>query len=92
MLEAKAQMAQLQQRQRGATRLKSEALLREGDIASTLLPLVSEHNVDLVVAATRGHRHLNLKSRSSRYNREFHTLDSTAPALAFESLRKSSEL
>src|SRR6185312_1595870 len=58
MLEAKARMAQLQQRQRGATRLESEALLREGDIAEVLLGLVPEHNIDLVVVATRGHRHL----------------------------------
>lgn len=57
-LEAQAQLSQLQQRQRGTTRLKSEALLREGDIANTLLRLVSEHNIDLLVVATRGHRHL----------------------------------
>jgi nucleotide-binding universal stress UspA family protein len=33
-------------------------LLREGDIADSLLHLISEYNIDLLVVATRGHRHL----------------------------------
>jgi len=57
-VEAKTQIAQLQQRQRGATRLESKALLREGDAFSVLVRLVSEHNIDLLVVGTRGHRHL----------------------------------
>jgi len=57
-LETQAQMARLQQRQGGTAGLESEALLREGDIASSLLHLVPEYNIDLLVVATRGHRHL----------------------------------
>jgi nucleotide-binding universal stress UspA family protein len=57
-LETQAQMARIQRRRGGIAGLESEALLREGDIASSLLRLVSEYNIDLLVAATRGHRHL----------------------------------
>ena len=57
-LEAGAQLAQLQRRQGGTTTLESEALLREGDIASSLLHLVPEYDIDLLVVATRGHRRL----------------------------------
>jgi nucleotide-binding universal stress UspA family protein len=57
-LEATAQMARLQRRQGGTTGLESEAVLREGDVADTLLRLVSEYNIDLLVVATRGYRHL----------------------------------
>ena len=57
-LEATAQMARLQRRQGGTTGLESEAVLREGDVADSLLRLVSEYNIDLLVVATRGYRHL----------------------------------
>jgi nucleotide-binding universal stress UspA family protein len=58
MIDANAKITHLQQRQKGATMLESEALLREGDVANVLLHLVSEHNIDLLVVATRGHQHL----------------------------------
>ena len=57
-LEATAQMARLQRRQGGTPGLESEAVLREGDVADSFLSLVSEYNIDLLVVATRGHRHL----------------------------------
>jgi nucleotide-binding universal stress UspA family protein len=57
-LEATAQMARLQRRQGGTPGLESEAVLREGDVAGSLLRLVSEYNIDLLVVATRGYRHL----------------------------------
>jgi nucleotide-binding universal stress UspA family protein len=57
-LEAEVKMAELRRRHGGALGLQSEALLREGDIADSLLHLISEYNIDLLVVATRGHRHL----------------------------------
>jgi nucleotide-binding universal stress UspA family protein len=58
-LEATAQMARLQRRQGGTPgRLEFEAVLREGDVAASLLRLVSEYNIDLLVVATRGYRDL----------------------------------
>jgi nucleotide-binding universal stress UspA family protein len=57
-LEATAQMARLEQRQGGTAGLECEAVLREGDVAGSLLRSVSEYNIDLLVVATRGYRHL----------------------------------
>jgi nucleotide-binding universal stress UspA family protein len=56
--EAHSQMARLQHRRCGFTGLDWEALLREGDPASSLLRLVSVYSIDLLIVATRGYSHL----------------------------------
>jgi nucleotide-binding universal stress UspA family protein len=56
-VDAEAKLAYLQ-RLRVAAGIEPEGLLAEGDVAGTLLGLIDDHDVDLLVTATRARRDL----------------------------------